>query len=48
MPSIGIAMPNILSFISKGAMIADASIGVKFGGCGMILDIASIVPNKTK
>jgi hypothetical protein len=47
-PSIGIAIPNNLSFKSKGAIIADANIGVKFGGCGIILANASTRPNNTK
>ena len=47
-PNIGIAIPNIQSFNNNGAITADASIGVKFGGCGIILAIANMKPNNTK
>ena len=46
--TIGIAIPNHLSLISNGAMMAEASIGVKFDGWGIILDRARIIPKKTK
>ena len=46
--TIGIAMPNHLSFISKGAIMAVASTGVKFGGCGIILVSAKINPKNTR
>ena len=45
---IGIAIPNNLSLIRRGAMMADAIIGVKFGGCGIILDKARITPKKKR
>ena len=45
---IGIAIPNILSLISMGAIIADANIGVKLPGCGIILERARIKTKKIK
>ena len=46
--TIGTAIPNHLSFISIGAMMADANIGVKFGGCGIILERARMIPKKKR
>jgi len=46
--SIGIATPIILSLTSKGAMIAEANIGVKLGGWGIILVSARIKAKNTK
>ena len=46
--TIGIAIPNHLSLISRGAMIADANIGVKLNGWGIILVSARITPKKTR
>ena len=45
---IGMAIPNILSFIKIGAIIAEANIGVKLGGWGIILDIARISIKKIR
>ena len=45
---IGIAKPNNLSLMSKGAIIAEANIGVKFGGWGINLERAKITPKKIK
>ena len=38
MAKIGRAIPNILSFISIGPIIADAKIGVKLDGWGITLE----------
>ena len=45
---IGIAIPNHLSRINNGAIMALAIIGVKLGGCGNILDSASIIPKTNR
>ena len=41
-------MPKFLSFMIDGAIIAVAKIGVKLGGCGIILDKTSIIIKKNK
>ena len=43
---IGIANPINLSFKKYGKTILEAIIGVKFGGCGINLDIVKKVSKK--
>ena len=45
---IGVVAPNHLSLRSKGHIIAEAIIGVKFGGWGIILEITKIKVKKNK